>query len=203
MAYSVFQSDPEEICDVQVQESKVQQHSDDENSESDVESNLDTKCDFFNQITPFSEVENTQKLFTGCSATKNEVTRTLAQRNQNDIDKSSPITPSYPSEVNSRHVAESECTDCLNVNLNSVMLGISDKKRDFSTIDHEDILDLNETCIFDAFEPNHFTEMPDNQSFDVQSPLCSWENLSVSGESESSHSETECTSGYMKRIHEK
>ncbi|XP_013923846.1 PREDICTED: interferon alpha/beta receptor 2-like [Thamnophis sirtalis] len=195
LAYSVFESNPEEICEVQVQESEAQQHSDDENSESDVESNLDTECDFFNQITPFSQVENTQKLFTGCSATKNEVTRTLAQRNQDDIDKSSPITPLYPSEVNSGHVAESERTDCLNVNLNSVMLGISDKNLDFSTIDHED---LNESCILDAFEPNHFTEMPDNQSFDVQN-LCSWENRSVSGESESSYSETECTSGYMKR----
>ncbi|XP_032076251.1 uncharacterized protein LOC116510711, partial [Thamnophis elegans] len=195
LAYSVFESNPEEICEVQVQESEAQQHSDDENSESDVESNLDTECDFFNQITPFSQVENTQKLFTGCSATKNEVTRTLAQRNQDDIDKSSPITPLYPSEVNSGHVAESEHTDCLNVNLNSVMLGISDKNLDFSTIDHED---LNESCILDAFEPNHFTEMPDNQSFDVQN-LCSWENRSVSGESESSYSETECTSGYMKR----
>lgn len=198
MAYSVFESDPEEVCDVQVQKSKVQQHSDDENSESDVESTFDTKCDIFNQITPFSEMDISQKLFTGCSATTNEVTRTLAERNQNDIDKSSPITPLYP-EVNSGHVAESERTDCLNVNLNTVVLRISDKNLDFSTFDHEDIIDLNEPCISDAFEPNHFTEMPDNQSFDVQSPLCSWENLSVSGESESSYSETECTSGYMRR----
>ncbi|XP_070799650.1 interferon alpha/beta receptor 2 [Pituophis catenifer annectens] len=198
LAYSVFESDPEEVCDVQVQKSKVQQHSDDEDSESDVESTFDTKCDIFNQITPFSEMDISQKLFTGCSATTNEVTRTLAERNQNDIDKSSPITPLYP-EVNSGHVAESERTDCLNVNLNTVMLGISDKNMDFSTFDHEDIIDLNEPCISDAFEPNHFTEMPDNQSFDVQSPVCSWENLSVSGESESSYSETECTSGYMRR----
>ncbi|XP_058041483.1 interferon alpha/beta receptor 2 [Ahaetulla prasina] len=196
LAYSVFESAPEEVCDIQVQKSKVQHHSDDENSESDVESNFDTKCGIFNQIKPFSEVDIGQKLFTGCSATTNEITR--AKIDQNDIDKSSPFTPLYPSEVNSGHVAESERTDCLNVNLNSVMLGISDKEMDFSTFDHEDI-DLNESCSLDAFEPNHFTEMPDNQSFDVQSPLCSWENLSVSGESESSYSETECTSGYMRR----
>uniref|UniRef100_A0A8C5SB77 Interferon/interleukin receptor domain-containing protein n=1 Tax=Laticauda laticaudata TaxID=8630 RepID=A0A8C5SB77_LATLA len=199
LAYLVSEPDLEKICDVQVQESEVQQHSDDENSESDAESNFDTKCDIFNQITPFSEVDITQKIFTACSATTNEVTRTLAEKNQNDIDKGNPFTPLYPSEVNSGHVGESECTDCLNVNLNTVKLGISNKKLDFSTFDHEDILDLNESCISDAFEQNHITEMPDSQSFDVQSPLCPWENLSVSGESESSYSETECTSGYMRR----
>ncbi|XP_026556372.1 interferon alpha/beta receptor 2 [Pseudonaja textilis] len=203
LACLVSEPDLEKICDVQVQESEVQQHSDDETSESDAESNFDTKCDIFNQITPFSEVDITQKIFTGCSATTNEVTRTLAEKNQNDIDKGSPITPLYPSEVNSGHVGESERTVCLNVNLNTVKLGISDKKLDFSTFDHEDILDLNESRISE-FEPNHITEMPDSQSFDVQSPLCSWENLSVSGESESSYSETECTSGYMRRcIHVK
>uniref|UniRef100_A0A2D4L246 Interferon/interleukin receptor domain-containing protein n=1 Tax=Micrurus paraensis TaxID=1970185 RepID=A0A2D4L246_9SAUR len=199
LTYSVSESDLEKICAVQIQESEMQQHSDDENSESDAESNFDTKCDIFNQITPFSEVEITQKIFTGCSATTNEVIRTLAEKNQNDTDKGSPITPLYPSEVNSGHEGESERTSCLNVNLNTVKLGISDKKLDFSTFDHEDILDLNKSCISDAFEPNHITEMPDSQSFGVQSPLCSWENLSVSGESESSYSETECTSGYMRR----
>ncbi|ETE59598.1 hypothetical protein L345_14671, partial [Ophiophagus hannah] len=114
LAYSVSESDLEKICDVQIQESEVQQHSDDENSESDAESTFDTKCDIFNQITPFSEVDIAQKIFTGCSATTNEVTRTLAEKNQN-IDRGSPITPLYPSEVNSRHVGESERTDCLNV----------------------------------------------------------------------------------------
>ncbi|KAK9402148.1 interferon alpha/beta receptor 2 [Crotalus adamanteus] len=65
MACSVFGSDLEEICDVQVQESNtVQQHSEDENSESDDESNFDTKCGIFNKITPFSDVAITQKLKT-------------------------------------------------------------------------------------------------------------------------------------------
>ncbi|KAG8136562.1 hypothetical protein E2320_005129, partial [Naja naja] len=179
LANSVFEPEHEKICDVQLLESEVQQHSDDENSESDAESNFDTNCDIFQQITPFPEVDITQKIFTGCSATTNEVTRTLAEKNQNDIDKGSPITPLYPSEVNSGHV---ERTDCLNVNLKTVKLGISDTDLDFSTFDHEDILDLNESCIPDGFEPNHITEMPDSQSFDVQSPLCSWENVSVSSE---------------------
>uniref|UniRef100_A0A8C6X6Y8 Interferon alpha/beta receptor 2 n=1 Tax=Naja naja TaxID=35670 RepID=A0A8C6X6Y8_NAJNA len=196
LANSVFEPEHEKICDVQLLESEVQQHSDDENSESDAESNFDTNCDIFQQITPFPEVDITQKIFTGCSATTNEVTRTLAEKNQNDIDKGSPITPLYPSEVNSGHV---ERTDCLNVNLKTVKLGISDTDLDFSTFDHEDILDLNESCIPDGFEPNHITEMPDSQSFDVQSPLCSWENVSVSSESESSYSETECINGYMRR----
>lgn len=197
MACSVFGLDLEEICDVQAQESNtMQQHSEDVNSESDDESNFDTKCGIFNKITPFSDVAITQKLFTGCSATTNKITRTLAEKNQNDIGKGSQL---YPSEVNSAHVAESECTDCLNVDLNTVMLGIAAEKLDCSTFDHEDILQLNESGISDAFEPNHSTEMPDSQNFDVQSALCSWENLSVSGESESSYSETECTSGYMRR----
>ncbi|XP_070606447.1 interferon alpha/beta receptor 2 [Erythrolamprus reginae] len=196
LTYSVFETQAEEVCDVQVQESKVQEDSDDDNSESDVESSFDTKCDIFNQIAPFSEVDINQRLFTGCSATTNEVIRTLPEKNQNDIDKGSPT---YPSEVNSGHVAESERTNCLHVNLKTVMLGMPDINLDFSTFDHEDILDLNESRISDAFEPNHSTEMPDNQSFGAQSPLCSWENLSTSGESESSYSETECTSGYMRR----
>ncbi|XP_039175085.1 interferon alpha/beta receptor 2-like isoform X2 [Crotalus tigris] len=200
MACSVFGSDLEEICDVQVQESNtVQQHSEDENSESDDESNFDTKCGIFNKITPFSDVAITQKLFTGCSATTDKITRTLAEKNQNDIGKGSPLTQLCLSEVNSAHVAESECTDCLNVDLNTVMIRIAAEKLDSSTFDHEDILQLNEPCISDAFEPNQSTEMPDSQNFDVQSALCSWENLSVSGESESSYSETECTSGYMRR----
>ncbi|KAL7983577.1 hypothetical protein Chor_000453 [Crotalus horridus] len=200
MACSVFGSDLEEICDVQVQESNtVQQHSEDENSESDDESNFDTKCGIFNKITPFSDVAITQKLFTGCSATTDKITRTLAEKNQNDIGKGSPLTQLCLSEVNSAHVAESECTDCLNVDLNTVMIRIAAEKLDSSTFDHEDILQLNEPCISDTFEPNHSTEMPDSQNFDVQSALCSWENLSVSGESESSYSETECTSGYMRR----
>ncbi|XP_063160775.1 interferon alpha/beta receptor 2-like [Candoia aspera] len=204
MAYSIFGSDVEEVHNVQVQESKEQQHSEDEDSESDVESNFDTKCGTLNEISKFfSEVDITQKLSIGCSATTNELTRTLdntTEKNQNDIDKGSPITQLYPSEVNSTHGAESERRGCLNVNLNTVMLGILDEKLDFSTtFDHEDIPDLKESCISDAFEPNHFTEMPDRQSFDVQSPLCSWENLSGSEDSESSDSETECTTGYMRR----
>ncbi|XP_015746518.1 interferon alpha/beta receptor 2 [Python bivittatus] len=201
MANLVFESGLEEVDDVQVQESKEQQYSEDEDSESDIESNLNTKCGILNKISNFSpEVGITQKLSIGCSATSNEVIRTLdttAEKNQNDTDKSSPITQLYPSKVNSTCIAESEHRGCLNVNLNTVMLGILDEKSDFfTTIDHEDI---PESCISDAFEPNHFTEMPDGQSFDVQSPLYSWKNPSVSGESESSDSETEFTSGYMRR----
>lgn len=200
MAYSVFELDRDEVCGLQVQESNtVQQHSEDENSESDDESNFDTKCGTFNKITPLSDVAITQKLFTGCSAPTNKITRTLAEENQNDIDKGSPIAQLYPSEGNSAHAAESECTDCLNVDLNTVKLGIANKKLDFSTFDHKDVLQLNESCISDAFEPNHSTDMSDSQNFDVQSALYSWENLSASGESESSYSETECTSGYMRR----
>ncbi|CAI5772630.1 interferon alpha/beta receptor 2-like [Podarcis lilfordi] len=152
------------------------------------------------------ETENL--LLIGCSSAPSEMPKPVdaeAENLQNDISKeeSPTIQIFHPSpEVDSANEPDLECSSCSNVNLNTVVLGISGKNMDIlATLSpfEEDAADSKELCVSDAFELKHFTEALEMQNSDIPNLSCSWQNSNGSGESESSDSETDCIGEYMSR----
>ncbi|XP_061483758.1 interferon alpha/beta receptor 2 [Rhineura floridana] len=143
----------------------------------------------------------------GCSCTTSEMTEPLdaeAENLQNDISKEESTRSQvfYLSEVNSINEPESEHSSCLNVNLNTVVLGISGKSWDVSAILNPyqgDATDLKESCASDAFKSKHFTDVLVMQSSDIHKLSSAWQSSNGSAESDSSDSETDCVSEYMRR----
>lgn len=100
------------------------------------------------------------------------------------------------SELNLTSLPEPEISVCLNINLNTVMVGIPDRNWDAdATISsyEEEAADLQELFVSNASDPRHFTERKDMQHSEVHVPSAG------SGESESSDSETDCIGEYMRR----
>ncbi|KAJ6662423.1 hypothetical protein lerEdw1_011836 [Lerista edwardsae] len=106
------------------------------------------------------------------------------------------------SEPNLISLPEPEISGCLNINLNTVMVGTHDKKWDAdATLSpyEEDAADLQELCVSDAAKPKHFPERKDTQHTGVHNVSYAQQNSAGSGESESSDSETDCIGEYMRR----
>ncbi|XP_033002263.1 uncharacterized protein LOC117045371 [Lacerta agilis] len=151
------------------------------------------------------QVDETENLLLiGCSSATSEMPKPAdaeAENLQNDISPTIQIFHPSP-EVDSTNEPDLECSSCSNVNLNTVVLGISGKNRQLSaTLSpfEEDAADSKELCVSDPFEPKHFTDVLEMQNSDIHNLSCSWQNSDGSGESESSDSETDCVGEYMSR----
>ncbi|XP_034971808.2 interferon alpha/beta receptor 2 [Zootoca vivipara] len=152
------------------------------------------------------ETENL--LLIGCSSATSEMPEPVdaeADNLQNDISKEECPTFQlfHPSpEVDSTNEPDLECSSCSNINLDTVVLGISGKNRDISaTLSpfEEDAADSKELCVSDAFEPKHFIDALEMQNSDIHNLSGSWQNSNGSEESESSDSETDYVGEYMRR----
>ncbi|XP_033002262.1 interferon alpha/beta receptor 2 [Lacerta agilis] len=143
-------------------------------------------------------------LLIGCSSATSEMPKPAdaeAENLQNDISPTIQILHPSP-EVDSTNEPDLECSSCSNVNLNTVVLGISGKNVNASaTLSsfQEKAADSKELCVSDPFEPKHFTDVLEMQNSDIHNLSCSWQNSDGSGESESSDSETDCVGEYMSR----
>ncbi|XP_066477076.1 interferon alpha/beta receptor 2 isoform X2 [Tiliqua scincoides] len=124
------------------------------------------------------------------------------QCHSNEAESATSQTFSSTSELNFTSLPESEISGCLNINLNTVMVGIPDRNWDAGTTlspYEEDAADLPELCVSDASEPRDFTERKDMQHSGVHNLSYAQQNSAGSGESESSDSETDCIGEYMRR----
>nr|XP_028582889.1 interferon alpha/beta receptor 2-like [Podarcis muralis] len=149
--------------------------------------------------------ETEKLLLIGCSSATSEMPKPVdaeAENPQNDISKeeSPTIQIFHPSpEVDSANEPDLECSSCSNVNLNTVVLGISGKNVNASATLSSCQEKAAELCVSDAFELKHFTDALEMQNSDIHNLSCSWQNSNGSGGSESSDSETDCIGEYMSR----
>ncbi|KAL8190576.1 UNVERIFIED_CONTAM: hypothetical protein K2H54_055792 [Gekko kuhli] len=151
-----------------------------------------------------TDIEDTASI--GCSSTASdcqtaEVLDVEAKDFQYDIKKEDSATDQmfYPSAMNSS-ISEPEGGGCLNINLDTVKLEVSNTNWDALTTQisfQEDTSDLQEPCDPDASEPKHFANIVDMQRSDVHDVSPTWQNYSGSEESESSDSEM--VGEYMRR----
>lgn len=104
------------------------------------------------------------------------------------------------SEPTLTSLPEPEINGCLNINLNTVMVGIQkwDAGATLSPYE-EDAADFQELCVSNVPKPKHFTERKDMQHTGVHKVAYAQQNPAGSGESESSDSETDCIGEYMRR----
>ncbi|XP_044298182.1 interferon alpha/beta receptor 2-like isoform X2 [Varanus komodoensis] len=213
--YSIFESCPEEMHKAQViQKCKkdVSGYSSGEDNESDTENeNLYFKRSFLgNSSKHCYETDNTKQLSIDCSSTASEIAEpfgSVAENLQNDINKEeSPLEqelhPSAAETVLNRPGSE-EHSSSLNINLNTVMLLISDKMQNVSAAQvpetEEEAADLKEPHFPDECETNHSTDIPDLWDSEVHNQPCTWQNSSGFEETESSDSEPDCVGDYMSR----
>ncbi|XP_042313682.1 interferon alpha/beta receptor 2 isoform X2 [Sceloporus undulatus] len=214
LAYSVFDSVPEELHTVKVTEKskkKVWHYDDDDYVDDDNDSGSDVENNGFYTVRKIfknsSTVDTMEDLSIDRSSSANETVEPgtpEAESFQNEINEGESGTTNqffnHSSEVNSTNEPELKPSSCLNVNLNTVKLGTSVDTLDVPATldpDQEDSANLKESCINDDSESIHFTDIPNVQS--VHSLLCAWQNSSESSEeSESSDSET-VNVGYMGR----
>lgn len=128
-----------------------------------------------------------------------------AENLQYDIKKEESITSqvhSSSSDVNSASIPELEISDCLNINLNTILLGTPNTSLDASTtfISYQpDAADLQEPLVSEVSEPKHLTDTAEVQNFIVHNFLKGWQDCSETEETESSDSELDCIGEYMKR----
>ncbi|XP_060129578.1 interferon alpha/beta receptor 2-like [Zootoca vivipara] len=230
--YSLFKTEPEEVHTVQVTQGskkKVCGYNFDEEDSESIAGNDDlyaarvflgqTSKDnaeppSFDCSSATSKIADPQDdetenlLLIGCSSATSEMPEPVdaeADNLQNDISKEECPTFQlfHPSpEVDSTNEPDLECSSCSNINLDTVVLGISGENRDISaTLSpfEEDAADSKELCVSDAFKPKHFPDALEMQNSDIHNLSCSWQNSNGSGESESSDSETDCVGEYMSR----
>ncbi|KAH0624857.1 hypothetical protein JD844_032720 [Phrynosoma platyrhinos] len=215
LAYSVFDSVPEEVHTVKVTEKSKKKvwHDDDDDDDDDDDSGSSVENNGFYTVRKISKtcstVDTMENLSIDCSSSANDTVEpgtAEVESFQNEINEGESRTTNqffyHSSKVNSANEPELGHSSCLNVNLNTVKLGISVHTLDVPANldpDQEDSADLKELCITDDSESTLFTDIPNIQSASVHSLLCAWQNSSgSSGESESSDSETVHV-GYMRR----
>uniref|UniRef100_R4GB82 Interferon alpha/beta receptor 2 n=1 Tax=Anolis carolinensis TaxID=28377 RepID=R4GB82_ANOCA len=215
-AYSTFDSVPEEVHSVKVTEkTKKKVWRCDDNGDGDDYSD-DSGSDVENnhlytvrkQLKNGSTVDIVEQLSLDSSSPENDVSEPgVAEADilQNEISKDESITTRQPlcdsSKGNATNEPELELSSCLNVNLNSVKLGISINTQDVPASldppDHEDSANVKEPCI--TSDSTHFTDTSNVQTPNVHSLFSTWQNPGASGESESSDSETDYVGDYIKR----
>nr|XP_056714191.1 interferon alpha/beta receptor 2 [Euleptes europaea] len=208
--YSVFDSHPEEVHTIQMIQERGE--TSEENSYDGESGN--EKDGIYTNHRPLgtiskshskADIEDTASI--GCSSTASdcqisEVLDTEAEDSQYDVKKEDSAADQmfYPSKRNSTSMPKPEGGGCLNINLNTVKLEISNTKWDaLATLIpfQEDTSDLMEPCDPDASEPKHFANIVDMQSSGIHDLSSTWQNCSGSEESESS--ESEMVGEYMRR----
>ncbi|XP_053163895.1 interferon alpha/beta receptor 2 isoform X2 [Hemicordylus capensis] len=216
--YSLFESCPEEVNTIQVfqkRKKKVWECIDDDDEDDDDEDDGSegdvgyTKHRLLSKISKSCSNGDNIQLSTDCSSTKSDcqiIEPLDAEVDNLPYDNKEETTTCQvlciASETNATSIPEPENSDCLNVNLSTVTLGIPTKTWVASatlTPYQEDAADIQEPCISETSEPKHFTDTTDMQSSSVHNLSCAWQNSNGSGQSESSDSETDCVGDYMRR----
>ncbi|XP_077198697.1 interferon alpha/beta receptor 2 isoform X2 [Paroedura picta] len=212
--YSPFDFHPEEVHAVQMIQEKGEMFGENSyDNESDNESvppNLiytnRRPLDTISKSHSKADIEDIPSI--GCSSTASdcqtaEVLNTEAEDSQYDVKKEDSATDQmfYPSsDMNASSIPEPEGGGCLNINLDTVKLEISNTNWDTLPIQisfQEDTSDLQEPCDLESSEPKPFAKILDMQNSGIHEVSPAWQNYSGSEESESSDSEM--VGEYMRR----
>nr|XP_060626380.1 interferon alpha/beta receptor 2 isoform X1 [Anolis sagrei ordinatus]XP_060626381.1 interferon alpha/beta receptor 2 isoform X1 [Anolis sagrei ordinatus]XP_060626382.1 interferon alpha/beta receptor 2 isoform X1 [Anolis sagrei ordinatus]XP_060626383.1 interferon alpha/beta receptor 2 isoform X1 [Anolis sagrei ordinatus] len=215
--YSVFDSVPEEVHSVKVTEKTKKKvwHCEDDDGDDDY--NDDSGSDVENNhlytvrkhLKNSSTVDIVEQLSIDSSSSQIDTSQSgIAEAVilQNEINQDRSTTTEQllydSSKGDVTNEPELELSSCLNVNLNSVKLGITIDTQDVPASrdpDHEDSADVKEPCITSDSESTHFTDIPNVQTPNVHSLFSTWQNPGGSEESESSGSETDYVGDYIQR----
>ncbi|XP_060091252.1 interferon alpha/beta receptor 2 [Heteronotia binoei] len=203
--YSLFESHPEEVYTIQmIQEMEKtfgkNSYDDESGDEKDAKYINRRALGTISKSHSKDDIEDTVSI--GCSSTASDCQTAEAENSQYVVKKEDSATDQmfYPSSDMNSSIPEPEGGGCLNINLDTVKLEISNTNCNaLATLMsfQEDTSDFQEPCDPDNSEPNHFPSIVDMQRYSIHDVSPTWQNCSGSEEGESSDSEI--VGEYMRR----